>query len=58
VQILGDLLSEPSVQLFWRIEHKTISLRAFFAGGHQSGVLISFEETWHLGVGEERIHPL
>ena len=39
-----------------RVEHKTVSLGTFFASGHESGVLVSFEETRNFSVGEESVH--
>jgi len=56
VEILRNLLSEPTVEFLMRIKHKTISLGTFFASSHESGVFVSFEETRNFGVGEESIH--
>ena len=57
VQILRNLLSEPTVEFLVRVEHKTISLGTFFTSGHKSGVLVAFEETRNFSVGKEGVHP-
>ena len=56
MQILRDLLSEPTVKFLVRVEHKAISLGTFFASSHESGVLVALKETWNLGIGEKSVH--
>ena len=56
VQIFRNLLSEPTIEFLVRVEHKTISLGTFFASSHESGILVSFEETRNFSVGEESVH--
>lgn len=56
VQIAHDLLREPLVQLVAGIQHESLALGSFLALGHQSGVLVSFEQTGHFSVGQQRVH--
>jgi len=56
VQILRNLLSEPTVEFLVRVKHKAVSLGTFFASGHESGILVSFEETRNFSVGKECVH--
>lgn len=56
MEVLCNLLSEPSVQFFVRVKHQSISLRPFLARRHQSRMFITLEETWHFGVREKRVH--
>ena len=58
MQVLRDLLGEPTVKFLVRVEHKAISLRPFFASGHESGVLVALEETRNFSIGEESVHSL
>jgi hypothetical protein len=58
VQVLGDLTGEPSVEFLVGVKHETLSLRAFLASGDERRVLVSFEESGNLGVGEKGVHPL
>lgn len=48
VQVADDLAGEPLVQLLVRVQHQALLLGPLFALGHQSGVLVSFEEAGDL----------
>jgi hypothetical protein len=56
MQVLRDLLSEPTVKFLVRVEHKAISLGTFFTGSHESGVLVTLEKTWNFSVGKKSVH--
>ena len=44
----SHLVDKPLVQLFSRVQHESILLRALLALRHQRGVLVSLKQSWNL----------